>query len=62
MVETTLSELSKADNLVSLAVQCLSNDFKETGYIEDAAMLSEVTVLICTEYVTLGVGQRQDKM
>ena len=43
-METALSELGKADDLVSLAVPCLSNDFEETGYIEDAATLSEATV------------------
>ena len=61
-METALSELGEADDLVSLAVPCLSNDFEETGYIEDAVTLSEATVLIRTEYVTLGVGQRRDKM
>ena len=30
-METALSELGKADDLVSLAVPCLSNDFEETG-------------------------------
>ena len=43
-METTLSELGEANDLVSLAVLCLSNDFEETGYIEDAATLSEATV------------------
>ena len=61
-METALSELGKADDLVSLAVPCLSNDFEEIGYIEDAATLSEAPVLIRAEYVTLGVGQRRDKM
>ena len=62
-METALSELGEANDLVSLAVPCLSNDFEEIGYIEDAAStLSEATVLIRTEYVTVGVGQRRDKM
>ena len=61
-VETALSELATADDLVSLAALCLSNDFEETRNIEDEAALSEATVLIRTEYVTLGVGQRRDKV
>ena len=61
-VETALSKLATADDLVSLAALCLSSDFEETWNIEDEAALSEVTVLICTEYVTLGVGQRRDKV
>ena len=61
-VETALSELATADDLVSLAALCLSNDFEETWNIEDEAALSATTVLIRTEYVTLGVGQRQDKV
>ena len=61
-VETALSELAKADDLVSLAVPCLGNDVEETGDIEDVTTLSEATVLIGTEYVTLGVGQRRDKV
>ena len=44
-METALSELGEANDLVSLAVPCLSNDFEEIGYIEDAAStLSEATV------------------
>ena len=61
-VETALSELATADDLVSLAALCLSNDFEETGDIEDAVTFLEATVLIRTEYVTLGVGQRRDKV
>ena len=61
-METALSELGKADDLVSLAVPCLSNDFEENRYIEDAVTLSKSTVLVRAEYVTLGVGQRRDNM
>ena len=60
-VETALSELATANDLVSLAALCLSNDFEETRNIEDEAALSEATDLIRTEHVTLGVGQRRDK-
>jgi hypothetical protein len=58
-----LSELAKADDLVQgLAVPCLGDDFEETGDMEDAATLSEATVLIRTEDVASGVGQRREKM
>ncbi len=59
-VEATFSELSKVDDLFSLAAHCLSNDFEESGDVEDAPALSEVMGVV-------GAGQykldkRQDKM
>ena len=59
-METALSELGEANDLVSLAVQCLSNDSEEIGYIEDAAStLSEATSesFVLSKYVTLGVDK-----
>ena len=52
MVETTLSKVTKADNLISHAGLCLNNDLKKTRYFEDVTTLSEATIFICTEYVT----------
>ena len=60
-VDATLSELSKTNDLFSLAVHCLSNGFEESGYVKDAPALSEAMTVVGTECVGLRVGQRRDK-